>query len=262
MRKKLALVFLFFKTSLMTQLPYRVNFLTQALSSLFYFASGVFGLRIVFQFTESLAGWTFVEIITLLGVYQLVAGVLSLFVMGNIEALPDKVVDGHLDETLLLPENAQFLSSFGSCNVWALTDTILGVTVITGAVFFHFEEVVLLHFIQFVLLLSCSLIISYSFRMWIGTLSFWLGRTGGGFILFSSIWTMGKYPVDLYPPMFKWLLCTLVPVGIVAAVPTYALFHGISLVQLMGLLVLTIIISVFTKFLWMKGLGRYSSATS
>ncbi|PFA69140.1 hypothetical protein CN378_04480 [Bacillus sp. AFS015802] len=187
MRKKLALVFLFFRTSLMTQLPYRVNFLTQAVSTLFYFASGVFGLRIVFQFTDSLAGWTFLEIITLLGVYQLVAGVLSLFVMSNIESLPDKVVDGHLDETLLLPENAQFLSSFGSCNVWALTDIILGFTVVAGAIFFHLDEVVLLHFIQFLLLLSCSLIISYSFRMWIGTLSFWLGRTGGGFILFSSI---------------------------------------------------------------------------
>ena len=73
---------------------------------------------------------------------------------------------------------------------------------------------------------------------------------------------MGKYPVELYPPMIKWLLYTLVPVGIVAAVPTYALFHGISLVQLMRLLLLTCIISVFTKFLWMKGLGRYSSATS
>ncbi|MBN8191797.1 ABC-2 family transporter protein [Bacillus sp. NTK074B] len=119
-----------------------------------------------------------------------------------------------------------------------------------------------LHFIQFVLLLSCSLIISYSFRMWIGTLSFWLGRTGGGFILFSSIWTMGKYPVDLYPSMIKWLLYTLVPVGIVAAVPTYALFHGVSLVQMVGLLLVTLIVSLFTRFFWMKGLGRYSSATS
>ncbi|WP_430342512.1 ABC-2 family transporter protein [Rossellomorea vietnamensis] len=104
--------------------------------------------------------------------------------------------------------------------------------------------------------------ISYSFRMWIGTLSFWLGRTGGGFILFSSIWTMGKYPVDLYPPMIKWLLYTLVPVGIVAATPTYALFHGISFIQMVGLLLVTFMISLFTKFLWWKGLSRYSSATS
>ncbi|PFA69139.1 hypothetical protein CN378_04475 [Bacillus sp. AFS015802] len=73
---------------------------------------------------------------------------------------------------------------------------------------------------------------------------------------------MGKYPVDLYPPMIKWLLYTLVPVGIVAAVPTYALFHGVSWVQMVGMLLVTLMISLFTRFLWRKGLGRYSSATS
>ncbi|OAT81878.1 hypothetical protein A6P54_10200 [Bacillus sp. MKU004] len=268
MKKKAALISLFFKTSLMTQLPYRVNFVTQAISTLFYFASGIFGLSIVFNYTDSLAGWSFFEIVTLLGVYQFVAGVLAFFVMGNVERLPDKIVDGHLDETILMPENSQFLSSFGSCNVWAINDILLGLFIIIGAISLKITQLTEVpgqfsfQFVQFIILLACSLLISYSFRMWIATLAFWLGRTGGGFVLFSSIWTMGKYPVDMYPPFIKWLLYTLVPVGIVAAIPTYVLFNGLSAIPFLGLIGITLLIYLFTNYLWKRGMRRYSSATS
>jgi ABC-2 type transport system permease protein len=260
--KKISIIRLFFKTSLMTQLPYRINFVTQAISTLFYFGSGLFGLSIVFNHTDSLAGWTFNEIVTLLGVYQFVAGILSFFVMENVEKLPDKIVDGNLDETILMPENTQFLSSFGSCNVWAINDILLGLTIISGSIFLNFFQLTAIQILQFFVLLGCSLIISYSFRMWIGTLGFWLGRTGGGFVLFTSIWTMGKYPVDMYPPFIKWVLYTLVPVGVVAAIPTYVLFHGMSIMPFTGLLILTLGIFLFTSCLWRIGIRRYSSATS
>lgn len=266
--KKIALIRLFFKTSLMTQLPYRINFVTQAISTLFYFGSGLIGLSIVFNHTDSLAGWTFYEIVTLLGVYQLVAGILAFFVMENVQKLPDKIVDGNLDETILMPENTQFLSSFGSCNVWAINDILLGFTIIIGSIFFNLAQFTttpfqsIIQLLQFFALLGCSLVISYSVRMWIGTLGFWLGRTGGGFVLFTSIWTMGKYPVDMYPPFIKWLLYTLVPVGVVAAIPTSVLFNGISVIQFVALLILTIGIYFFTSSLWKMGIRRYSSATS
>ncbi|MDG5471299.1 ABC-2 family transporter protein [Jeotgalibacillus sp. ET6] len=266
--KKIALVHLFFKTSLMTQLPYRINFVTQALSTLFYFGSGLIGLRIIFTHTDSLAGWTFYEIVTLLGVYQLIAGILAFFVMENVENLPDKIVDGHLDETILMPENTQFLSSFGSCNVWAITDILLGIGIMIGSIFLNLDQLTLTSFqfivqlMQFFVLIGCSLLISYSVRMWIGTLGFWLGRTGGGFILFTSIWAMGKYPVDMYPPFFKWLLYTLVPVGVVASIPTYVLFNGMGILPFMGLLFLTFIIYLFTNSLWKMGIRKYSSAAS
>ncbi|WP_113930264.1 ABC-2 family transporter protein [Bacillus sp. P14.5] len=260
--KKIALILLFFKTSLMTQLPYRINFVTQAVSTLFYFGSGLLGLSIVFNHTDSLAGWTFSEIVTLLGVYQLVAGILGFFVMENVQILPDKIVDGNLDETILMPENTQFLSSFGSCNVWAVNDILLGLTIICGSILFNFIQFTAIQIVQFFTLMGCSLVLSYSFRMWIGTLGFWLGRTGGGFVLFTSIWTMGKYPVDMYPPFIKWILYTLVPVGVVASVPTYVLYNGLSIMPFTGLIILTLGILLFTNFLWKMGIRRYSSATS
>jgi len=268
MKKKLALVLLFLKKSLMTQLPYRINFISQVISTLFYFASGVLSIGIVFNYTESLAGWSFFEIVTLLGVYQLISGILSFFVMGNLQELPDKIVDGQLDEIILVPENSQFLSSFGSCNVFAVNDIILGITIIFGGSFIYINQtnealdIFFINLAQFLVLLGCSLILSYSFRMWIATVAFWLGRTGGGFVLFSSIWSMGKYPVDIYPPFIKWFLYTLVPVGIVASVPTYVLFNGITIYPFLGLLILTISISIFTIYLWSRGVKRYSSATS
>ncbi len=112
----LRVALLHLRVGVMNDLQYRVNFALQVLQSILAVGVGLIVFQLVFSHTTELNGWTHSELVALLGVQALMAGVIHSVIQPNMMRLAEEVQDGKLDHALTKPVDAQMLISFARCS--------------------------------------------------------------------------------------------------------------------------------------------------
>jgi ABC-2 type transport system permease protein len=246
--------------SIQRELAHRANLLFEALLALFGTAAGLLALRIVYTQAEALAGWRLEEAIVLLGMYQLVSGLLATFVEPNLAWFAGKVISGELDDLLLKPVPSLLMASLGGCQPWALLQVALGI-VIVGAAAPLETQITATGALSALLLLLAGAVIAWATRVLLASLAFWAPGVEPT-VLYSAFWQLGRYPVDIYHPIVRGLLIYLVPVAFVGSIPARALTRGAD-PALLGLgLAAALGTVLLAQAVWRLGLRRYTSATS
>ena len=126
MRRYLRLWRIFFTHSLVQDLEYRVNWWMNAFNVLLFLGSSALVLGVVFLQADAIGGWTFDQALTLLGVYLLLEGVTAVFLVPNLNRVPEYVRKGELDFLLLKPIAARFLVSTRYASVWWTPQLAIG----------------------------------------------------------------------------------------------------------------------------------------
>ena len=163
MRTPLRLLATFFRLGAMNELQYRTHFWLQLGGTGIDLGAGLFAVYVVYSHTDQLNGWLAAELIALLGVWTLMAGLVGLVVQPSMEHLVEDVREGTLDFTLTKPEEAQVLVSIGQVRVWRLVDVAVGALVIAGALVYLGRRTGLEEAAAFALTLCSGGAIIYSF---------------------------------------------------------------------------------------------------
>jgi ABC-2 type transport system permease protein len=80
----LRLLTIFYKNSILKELEYRVNFLSNAFMSVFWLVWGVVGVSIFFLHRDKMGDWTFPEVLMVVGLFTFFNGVMeSLLVLAE-----------------------------------------------------------------------------------------------------------------------------------------------------------------------------------
>jgi ABC-2 type transport system permease protein len=108
---QLRVLWTFFRLGAMNELAYRVNFITQIFQAFLALGLALGGLAIVFNQTDTLAGWRPAELLALVGIYLLVGGLINLMIQPSMQRFMEDIRQGTLDFMILKPEDAQFLIS-------------------------------------------------------------------------------------------------------------------------------------------------------
>lgn len=111
-------------------MQYRANFWVQLVNSVIALGTGIVAIAIVYQHTETLAGWSPEELVTVLGVHLMVGGFLRTLVFPNMYKLMQDVEQGTLDYTLTRPADSQLLVSVREVELWSLIDVLTGAGVL------------------------------------------------------------------------------------------------------------------------------------
>ena len=107
----LRVALLHLRVGLMNDLQYRVNFALQVLQSILAVTVGLVVFQLVFSHTTELNGWTHSELLALLGVQAVMAGVIHAVIQPNMMRLTEEVREGKLDHALTKPVDSQMLVS-------------------------------------------------------------------------------------------------------------------------------------------------------
>ena len=98
----------------------------------------------------------------------------------------------------------------------------------------------------------------------LSTFCFWIIRAQGLVYGYFNLFNIGRYPESVFRGSFKFLFTWVLPVILVANVPVRILtevaatpWAAIGQLAATSLLVLG-----FTRWFWLRGLGRYASASS
>jgi ABC-2 type transport system permease protein len=253
---------LFLRLGVINELEYRINFYIQVLQSLISLGIGVGGLAIVFSQTTTLGGWGPAEMLALLGVYTLVAGVIGVVIQPSMERLMEDVRQGTLDFALTKPEDSQALISVRQVSVWKLVDIGLGAAVLAVALEQLGTTIGVGQAAAFAVALLAGVLIVYSFWLILATTSFWFVRIDNILVIFQSMFQAARWPVGIFPTWLRAILTFVVPVAFATTVPAEALAGRLTWQTLVGAIALAGALLAVSRWFWGVGVRHYSGASA
>ena len=98
--------------------------------SAFWLAWAALGVSVYFRFTGDIGGWTYGEVLVVVGLFFALNGVRQAFLEPNLEALGEGVRRGTLDHLLTRPVDSQVLVSLRHVDMHNLVDPVLGLVLV------------------------------------------------------------------------------------------------------------------------------------
>ncbi len=251
------------RASATVAMQYRVDFLVEGGLALFWTSWSLVPLLVVFGNRKGVAGWSFEEALVVIGWFMVMKGILEGAVNPSLASVVEHIRKGTLDFVLLKPADAQFLVSTQKFAPWRVVDAIAGLVVFVFAFrrlgrWPSAEAVV-----AAVLLLGCAALILYS--MWILVISaaFFVVKVDNLSFLFVSIFDAARWPADVFRGLLRIVFTFVVPLAIMTTFPARALLGknfgpGDAAAALGG----AVVFAAFSRLVWLRSIGRYTSASS
>ncbi len=259
---QLRVLWTFFRLGAMNELAYRVNFITQFFQAFLSLGLALGGLAIVFNQTDTLAGWHPAELTALVGIYILVGGLISLVIQPSMQRFMEDIRLGTLDFMILKPEDAQFLISVRQIEIWKLIDVFLGSAVLIVALVQLGAQVGLGQAAAFGVALLAGATIVYSFWLILATSAFWFVKTENILVIFQAMYQAGRWPVTIYPAWLQSILTFLVPIAFAVTVPAEALTGRLTTPTLLLAVGVAIVLFSVSRWFWRFGIKFYAGASA
>jgi ABC-2 type transport system permease protein len=259
---QLRVLWTFFRLGAMNELAYRVNFITQIFQALISLALALGGLAVVFNQTDTLAGWRPAELTALVGIYLMVGGWINLMIQPSMQRFMEDIRQGTLDFMILKPEDAQFLISVRQIEIWKLVDILLGAGVLIIALVRLGTQISLLQTLSFAIALVAGGTIVYSFWLILATSAFWFVKTENILVIFQAMYGAGRWPITIYPNWLQMILTFLVPISFAVTVPAEALTRRLTGQTLLLAVGVAVVLFFVARRFWLFGIRFYSGASA
>jgi ABC-2 type transport system permease protein len=256
------LAWAYFRVGALNELQYRVNFFIQVFESFLALATGLVGLTLVFNHTDSLSGWSRPELLAVMGIHILMGGLIRTTIQPNMERLMGDVQLGTLDYTLTRPADSQVLVSVREVRIWQVVDILMGLIVLLVALIQIQGHIDLWQAVGFGIALFMGGLMIYSVWLMLTTGAFWVVRMDQIVELFQGIYQAGRWPVSIYPFWLRSILTFLVPVAFAVTVPAEALTGRLTWQTMLGAAALTTLLFVLARWVWRTGLRNYTGASA
>ena len=256
------LAWAYFRVGALNELQYRVNFFIQVFESFLAVGTGLVGLALVFNHTDSLSGWSRPELLAVMGIHILMGGLIKTTIQPNMERLMGDVQQGTLDYTLTRPADSQVLVSVREVRIWQVIDILMGLIVLVVALVQIHHRVGLWQALAFGIALFMGGLMIYCFWLMLTTGAFWVVRMDQIVELFQGVYQAGRWPVGIYPLWLRTGLTFLVPVAFAVTVPAEALTGRLTWQTMLGAAALTAFLLVLARWVWKTGLRNYTGASA
>ncbi len=252
----------FVKVNVQMSLAYRVDTIIAVLLNLFWLGWELVTMQIIFSNTATLGGWSFGDLITLLGVFKMINLFMAALIWPNTERFNTSVRDGSLDYLLLQPVSSLFLVSFSRITVWRLWDLILSVILVVVGMSLSGTALTIGHLAAFLVLLVSG--IGVLFSLWIAliSLTFWFTKFDNNVTILQALLDSGRYPATVYPFWLRALITYVIPIAVATTVPVQALRGELTLATIALYLAVAVGAFLIARLIWHAGVRRYSGASS
>lgn len=250
------------KVNVQMSLAYRVDTIIAVLLNLFWLGWELVTMQIIFSNTATLGGWSFGDLITLLGVFKMINLFMAALIWPNTERFNTSVRDGSLDYLLLQPVSSLFLVSFSRITVWRLWDLILSVILVVVGMSLSGTALTIGHLAAFLVLLVSG--IGVLFSLWIAliSLTFWFTKFDNNVTILQALLDSGRYPATVYPFWLRALITYVIPIAVATTVPVQALRGELTLATIALYLAVAVGAFLIARLIWHAGVRRYSGASS
>jgi ABC-2 type transport system permease protein len=222
LRRYARLLGIFWRSTFSTELEYRSNFIARAAMSVFWTVWAALGVRVFFQFSDSIAGWDYAELLVVVGLFFTVNGLRQALFDPNLEQMTEYVRNGTLDFLLTKPVNTQFMVSFRHLGVYNLLDPALGVGLSAVGLVAVGRMPSGADVAAYLLMLAVATALLYALTLALMAAAIRLVNSDGlGSVAFVTV-ELSRFPVQLYRNPVQTVL-TIVPIAFLTTLPAQAL---------------------------------------
>ena len=245
------------------RLAYKTDFIVSVIATLVATAFGLLLVYLFFSKAPVIAGWTYDEILFLYG-FGLIplalfnAVSVNLYYFGQLY-----IVEGKFDRVLLRPVHSLFQVMTEQFRLESLSDAVVGAAIVAYAAARLGLEIDWLGTALVLIAALAGLVVYLGVFLALTCIGFWVEDRVGVIPPVYNMLAFGRYPLDIYNPLIKFLLSWIVPFAFAGFYPAANLLGRERYEVYMFLLpVVAVVTLTFSVWLWNKGVRNYSSTGS
>lgn len=249
------------RTSLMSALQYRSNFLFEIMTGALRTVGACVPLWLVYTHTDTIGGWTRPQALLVMAAFLLLGAFHGGVMEPNLGEVVEAIRQGTLDLWLLKPIDAQLVVSLRKVDP-AYTWDLLGAILVGVAALSALGPPAPLDAVVAVSMLVCGFAAMYGLWMLAICTSFYFVRVDNLRFLLMAVADAGRWPLPVFSGLIRWALTVIVPVGVLTSFPAMALRGewGARSVALAVSVALGFLIA--SRLFWLRSLRSYTSASS
>lgn len=243
-------------------LMFRGDFFVWALVELFWMAVNVLMVSVIYEHTETVAGWTKYEMLLLVGTSMLVQRFLMGFFWSSIFEMGRNIRSGNFDFFLAQPGNVMFTATTRKLDPDSLINSLVALSVVIySARQLHLAPGVM-DIAWYALLVACGVVIHYSVLVLCISAAFWMTSAQGIEGSYFTLSEFSRLPRQAFHGLANVVFVWTLPMVVVSNVPAHTLLHGFDPGLTAWVVGITAAWFGLTVFVFNRGLRRYSSASS
>ncbi len=259
MMRYLILLRMFLGNAVRTETEYRADFFAHTIISLFWLAWAGLSIGVFYRFTDTVAGWTYSQLLVVIGLFFCVNGLRQAVIQPNLSEMSSYVRQGTLDFLLLKPVNSQFVVSFRHLNVHAVVDGVIGLAVAVIAAGFA-GTLGVAEFAMFLWLITMGAVALYGVSLLLHSLTVWIVTSIGIEHLLQAALEVGRFPSTFYHAAVRLALTVVVPVALMTTIPAEALLGRATANLLLMATGIALAFTALGSLTWRRALKSYTSA--
>ncbi len=250
------------KASLLLALQYRLDFVMEVLMALFWSATALVPLYVLFSIRDGVSGWTADEMLVVVGFFTMLKGVLACVIQPSLSQAVEHVRKGTLDFLLLKPADAQFLLSTSKLELPHLADVLAGIAIIGWALERIPGEVTARWVLLALALLTCAVAILYAMFILVVSLAFRVVKIDNMNYLLVSLFEAARWPSSIFRGALAIVFTFVIPLALLTTYPALALLGKAGLRHLATAIGVAIGLLALSRLVWNRAIRSYAGASS
>ena len=248
--------------SIVRTLMFRGDFFVWALVELFWMSVNILMVSVIYEHTNTVAGWTKYEMMLLVGTSMLIQRFLMGFFWSSIFEMGRNIRNGNFDFFLAQPGNVMFMATTRKIDPDSLANSLIALALVAYSAHRLGLHPSALDLALYALLVVCGVIIHYSMLVLCITPAFWITSAQGIEGSYFTLAEFSRLPRAAFTGITKVAFVWVLPVVVVSNAPASTLLHGFDLGTVGWLLGITVAWFTVAVVVFHRGLRRYTSASS
>jgi ABC-2 type transport system permease protein len=242
------------------RLGYRLDFFISILTTTLATACSLAVVFLIFARMPRIAGWSFLEILFLYGFSLLPMSLFNMISINLYYFSDTYIVQGKFDQVLLRPVSSLFQVLFEKFRLEAAGDTVLGLILIAVCARRLNLDLGAAGWLFIAFATLCGAAIYTGIFLMLTCVSFWMEDRVGVIPPVYNMLAFGRYPLDIYSQVIRFLLSWVVPFGFASFYPTAHVLHKEAYRIYTWLLpAVTVAFLGAAIALWNRGVRNYTS---
>ena len=261
--KHAGIYLLLVRMNVMSQLEYRVNFITGILMELGFLVGKLLYVVVIYRAGRSLAGFTPDEVLVFVGTFVIATGFYAGLYMMNFLQLSTLVADGSFDTLMTKPVSLQFMATLRRADLGMfLVDLIAGVVITAVGLSRLNSAVSVTRVLAYSLFVAGGAVVGYAIYLVPQALVFRIINARAITGVAGSLWDLNNVPMTIYGHVGQALGSFVVPMFVITSFPSLFVMGRMTSGQLAWGAVVPFVAVALGRVAWSRGLRYYESASS
>ncbi len=249
------------KLKISSAMMYRASFWSAFCADLTLFSLQLVFFGVVAK-NGTIGDWTVWHLTVFTGSFVALDGLFMATYFFGVLSLPEKIRTGTLDLVIVKPVGALWFVSFGELDIGSFALCGIGL-IITGVGAAQLGVLTLPNCLRFVAALLLMYLLLYSISLCIRCAAFWLTKVDALQDVENTLMDMSfRLPAPAIHGAWRVLLFVILPYGLIANLPSLAMFGQMRPVYWLLCTVVTAFFFGLALLLWNRGMKRYDSSSA